>query len=98
MRPTRTAALATAVDGLMQDKAFIARIEEIYNDVLLTDRYLSYDPKNPGGAVDILAAALKLTLDSQIADSPVYQLLPGLEPADPNKVLVVPLDFREELH
>ncbi|MGH7874187.1 MAG: tetratricopeptide repeat-containing protein, partial [Candidatus Binatia bacterium] len=64
---------------------------------LKTDRYLAYDPKDPGGAVDILAAALKLTLDSQKADSPVYQLLPGLEPADPNKVLVVPLDFREEV-
>ena len=64
---------------------------------LKTDRYLMYDPENPGGATDILAAALKLTLDSQSADSPVYQLLPGLEPADPNTVLVVPLDFREEV-
>src|SRR6185312_11512832 len=53
---------------------------------LKTDRYLSYDAKNPGGAVDILAAALKVTLDSQNADSPVYQLLPGLEPADPDKM------------
>lgn len=64
---------------------------------LKTDRYLSYDAKNPGGAVDLLAAALKVTLDSQNADSPVYQLLPGLEPADPGKALVVPLDFREEV-
>ena len=64
---------------------------------LKTDRYLSYDPNNPSDAVDILAAALKLTLDSQDADSPVYQLLPALEPADPNKVLVVPIDFREEV-
>jgi hypothetical protein len=64
---------------------------------LKTDRYLSYDAKDPSGAVDILAAALKLTLDSQIADSPVYQLLPALKPADPDEVLVVPLDFREEV-
>jgi len=64
---------------------------------LKTDRYLSYDPKNPRGALDLLAAALKLTLDAQNADSPIYQLLPGLEPADPAKVLVVPLDFREEV-
>ena len=64
---------------------------------LKTDRYLSYDAKNPGGAVDILAAALRLTLDSQQADSPVYQLLPALQPADPDEVLVVPLDFREEV-
>ena len=70
------------------------------NDVpfdLKTDRYLSYDAKKPGGTVDILADALKATLDSQGADSPVYQLLPALEPADPDKVLVVPLDFREEV-
>ena len=64
---------------------------------LKTDRYLPYDSKNPGSAVDILAAALKATLDSQTADSPIYQLLPGLEPTDPDKVLVVPLDFREEV-
>ena len=64
---------------------------------LKTDRYLSYDPQNPRGALDLLAAALKLTLDAQNADSPIYQLLPGLEPADPAKVLVVPLDFREEV-
>ncbi len=80
-----------------QDKAKENDSKEI--DVpfdLKTDRYLSYDAKNPSGAVDILAAALKITLDSQTADSPVYQLLPGLEPADPDKVLVMPLDFREE--
>ncbi|MGH7853224.1 MAG: tetratricopeptide repeat-containing protein, partial [Candidatus Binatia bacterium] len=64
---------------------------------LKTDRYLAYDAKNPAGAVDILSAALKLTLDSQTSDSPIYQLLPGLEPAELDKVLVVPLDFREEV-
>ncbi len=64
---------------------------------LKTDRYLSYDPKDPRGALDLLVNALKRTLDAQNADSPIYQLLPGLEPADPDKVLVVPLDFREEV-
>jgi hypothetical protein len=64
---------------------------------LKTDRYLSYDAINPAGAVDLLAAALTITLDAQQADSPVYQLLPALEPADPARVLVVPLDFREEV-
>lgn len=63
---------------------------------LRTDRYLPYDATNPRAATDALAAALKATLDSQKPDSPVYQLLPALEPADPDKVLVVPLDFREE--
>lgn len=64
---------------------------------LRTDRYLSYDAANPGGAVDILAAALTITVDSQKPDSPVYQLIPGLEPAELHNVLVVPLDFREEV-
>lgn len=64
---------------------------------LKTDRYLAYDLNDLRGAVDILAAALKLTMDSQKADSPIYQLLPTLKPADPDDVLVVPLDFHEEV-
>jgi hypothetical protein len=64
---------------------------------LKTDRYLAYDPNQLGDAADILAAALKLTMDSQKADSPIYQLLPALKPADPEDVLVVPLDFSEEV-
>ena len=64
---------------------------------LKTDRYLAYDQNQLGGAVEILAAALKLTMDAQRADSPIYQLLPALKPADPEDVLVVPLDFSEEV-
>jgi hypothetical protein len=73
--------------------------ESLASDVpfdLKTDRYLAYEAKNPSGAVDILSAALKFTLDSQKCDSPIYQLLPGLKPAEPDEVLVVPLDFSEE--
>jgi hypothetical protein len=64
---------------------------------LKTDRYLAYDAADPKAAVDILSAALKLTLDSQEADSPIYQLLPELKAADPTDVVVVPADFREEV-
>ena len=78
------------------DKTTQATDTEVPFD-LKTDRYFAYDPKDPGGAVELFAAALKLTLDSQNEDSPVYQLLPALKPADPNTVLVVPLDFREEV-
>lgn len=63
---------------------------------LKTDRYLLYNTANPAASVDALGAALKATLSAQQADSPVYQLLPGLESADPNKFLVIPLDFCEE--
>jgi hypothetical protein len=64
---------------------------------LKTDRYLSYDGGDPASSVEALANALNATVDSQRADSPVYQLLPALEPSDPDKFLVVPLDFREEV-
>jgi len=81
---------------LIKSKDGESRENEVPFD-LKTDRYLTYDARNPNGAVDIFSAALKLTLDSQKPDSPVYELLPGLEPAEPDKVLVVPLDFREEV-
>ncbi|NOT56730.1 MAG: hypothetical protein HOP18_19195 [Deltaproteobacteria bacterium] len=64
---------------------------------LKTDRYLPYDANDPAASVGALARALEATLDSQQQDSPVYQLLPDLEPADPDKFLIVPLDFREEV-
>ncbi len=37
------AALPAALDGLMRESAFIDRIKELYNDVLLTDQFLSYN-------------------------------------------------------
>ena len=64
---------------------------------LKTDRYMPYDADNPAASLPVLIDALKATLDSQDQDSPVFQLLPGLEPTDPTKFLVVPLDFREEV-
>jgi hypothetical protein len=64
---------------------------------LKTDRYMPYDANNPAATLSALIEALKATLDSLDQDSPVFQLLPGLEPADPTKFQVVPLDFREEV-
>ena len=64
---------------------------------LKTDRYLSYDANNPGTNLDDLVKALKATWDSHKQDSPVFQLLPDLEPGDPSKLIVVPLEFREEV-
>lgn len=62
---------------------------------LMTDRHMSYDAANPAVSVDALAAALRATIDSGKKDSPVFQLLPELEPVERNKYLRVPLDFRE---
>jgi hypothetical protein len=64
---------------------------------LKTDRYMPYDAGDPAASLSVLIEALKATLDSQDQDSPVFQLLPGLESADPTKFIVVPLDFREEV-
>ena len=64
---------------------------------LKTDRYLSYDANDPGASRADLVKALKATWDSQKQDSPVFQLLPGLEPCDPTQLIVVPLEFREDL-
>ncbi|MGD2188057.1 MAG: hypothetical protein PVI71_18145 [Desulfobacterales bacterium] len=64
---------------------------------LKTDRYLHYDAENPAASLPALVKALRLSRDSQKQDSPVFQLLPDLKPADRTKFLVVPLDFREEV-
>jgi hypothetical protein len=43
-------ALPGAIDALMKEPAFLDRVREIWNDVLLTDRYLSYN----GHALNVL--------------------------------------------
>ena len=63
---------------------------------LKTDRYMRYDAADPTASLPALIDALKATLDSQKQDSPIFQLLPDLAPADPTKFIVVPVDFREE--
>lgn len=64
---------------------------------LKTDRYLPYDASDPGASRADLVKALKATWDSQKSDSPVFQLLPGLEPGDPDQLIVVPIEFREDV-
>lgn len=44
------AALAPLLDKLLAERGFLARLKDIYNDVLLTDLYLAYN----GFAVDLL--------------------------------------------
>lgn len=65
---------------------------------LLTDRYLAYDIDDPAGSITDLKEALEATFKSdRPTDSPIFQMLPELPEADPAKVQVVPLDFREEV-
>jgi hypothetical protein len=65
---------------------------------LSTDRYFEYPVDAPGGSVEALTNSIRASLRSDRAtDSPVFQLLPGLDEADPSQVVVVPLDFAEEV-
>lgn len=73
-----------------------ARADEIPFD-LKTDRYLAYDADDPKATLEALVRALGATLDSAAADSPVFQLLPALAAQDPEALLVVPTDFRDEV-
>ncbi|MFK8017094.1 MAG: tetratricopeptide repeat-containing protein [Gammaproteobacteria bacterium] len=77
---------------------FLIRSEQ--DDVpfdLKTDRYLCYDSTDPGASLDLLVEGLRRTRVSMKQDSPVFQLLPGLEQTDVGQYLVVPADFREEV-
>lgn len=64
---------------------------------LKTDRYMDYDADNPAAKLPELVNALKKTRDLQKSDSPVFELLPDLEPVDRIKFLILPLNFREEV-
>ncbi len=73
-----------------------ARIDEVPFD-LKTDRYFSYDPTDPGASCVDLTRALRTTLDSATADSPVFMLLPHLRARDASSLVLLPLSFREEV-
>ena len=82
--------------GMRPNATFLLRANlDEYPFDLRTDRYLSYDQKNPAVSVTPLARALKATLDSARVDSPVYQVLPNLRAPDATSLQVVPSDFRE---
>lgn len=42
------AALGTVLSALLEDEAFLERVKEIYNDTLLTDRYMTYNGRAIG--------------------------------------------------
>jgi hypothetical protein len=68
---------------------------------LQTDRYFAYDlielADRPDEVVRRLVAALRATLHSPDADSPIFKLLPQLEAEDRARFITVPEDFREEV-
>ena len=64
---------------------------------LKTDRYLTYDGKNPAASIDDLFQGLKQTLNAKQQDSPVFQMLPDLAEQDRARFVPIPLDYREEV-
>jgi len=62
-------------------------------------RYISYDKDHPEKALDSLIQAIKETLDPQKRrkDSPVFNVLPALEPQDAERFMAVPEDFIREV-
>lgn len=68
---------------------------------LQTDRYFAYDLIDllDGGdqSVAKLANALRSTIVSYKADSPVFKLVPKLEAEDRSRFITVPDEFREEV-
>ncbi len=64
---------------------------------LKTDRYLSYDADNPAACLTDLIHGLNDTLLDDKKDSPVFYMLPKLEPQNAEVFLAVPYDFDEEL-
>ena len=61
---------------------------------LQTDRYFLYDAAKPGARVEEMAQALRSTLDSnERRDSPIFQLLPSLQPHARQQLVKVPDDF-----
>lgn len=68
---------------------------------LKTDRYFNYDVADlldrSEQMAEKLAAALRTTIMSYKADSPVFKLLPQLEAEDRSRFIAVPDEFREEV-
>lgn len=85
--------------GLRASDTFLLRADiDKFPFDLQTDRYLIYDTRNPAASIPDLARALRATRISSRTDSPVYQVLPSLQPPDPSTLNVVPRDFMESVH
>jgi hypothetical protein len=84
--------------ALRDRRTFLLRagIDDVPFD-LKTDRYLTYLRDDPAASLEALVNGLAETRRNDIADSPVYSMLPGLLAPDPSAFVVVPEDFREEV-
>jgi hypothetical protein len=73
-----------------------SRSDEVPFD-LKTDRYLEYDKDDPGASLEALVEGLRQTIEKPVRDSPIFSLVPNLQPQDWTRLVAVPEDFREEV-
>ena len=73
-----------------------SRSDEVPFD-LRTVRYLEYDKDDPGASVAALVEGLRQTIEKPATDSPIFQLVPKLEPQDWTRLVAVPQEFGEEV-
>ncbi len=88
-------AQAEGSSDVKSEESVRAKIDEVPFD-LKTDRYLSYKSSNPAASVENLKKAIEATKNSEVKDSPVFNLLPKLKVQDRSRFLAVPIDFQEE--
>jgi tetratricopeptide (TPR) repeat protein len=86
--------------ALQARHTFLIRAEgtkDKYPFDLQTDRYFLYDSAEPANKLGAFLDALKATLAASGKDSPVFRLLPRLQPHDRYALMIVPSDFQEEV-
>jgi hypothetical protein len=59
-------------------------------------RYVTYQQDNPAGAIETLKVAIEESVASNKRDSPVFNMLPGLQVPDTEKFFALPPEFTEE--
>ena len=88
------------IRNALRDKTTILIKCQGYDDTpfdIIGYRYVQYDKDDPGGALEDLKKALVESRLSQKRDSPVFNMLPGLEVQDIERFCVVPPEFTEEV-
>lgn len=87
--------------ALRKGHTIIIRADK-YNDKrvfdLNSEKNMSYCLDDLGSSVDMLVKTIKSTINSAPNDSPVFRLLPRLQPVNTSEVQVVPDSFCEEIN
>jgi MinD-like ATPase involved in chromosome partitioning or flagellar assembly len=77
--------------------ATVSGADSLVSFDLNTDRYLSYDGRNPAQNLHSLVGALTATLAAERPDSPVFRALPSLTPVPLSRVVTPPPQFLDDV-